>query len=113
MNHHANYSKYHIWIWQRQKKHQSRKKNTIYVQEYKKIVAKMEAEILTKKDKMREKLKRIELMSVYEDNNTVTMTHKNKADRSEYDNTLKALENIQVLLNKHSNEKFQISYQLV
>ena len=82
------------------------KKNTIYVQEYKKIVAKMEAEILTKKVKMREKLKRIELMSVYEDNNTVTMTHKNKADRSEYDNTLKALENIQVLLNKRSNEKF-------
>ena len=82
------------------------KKNTIYVQEYKKAIAKMEAEILTKKNKMREKLKRIELMSACEDNNTATMTHKNKADRSEYDNTLKAFENIQVLLNRHSNEKF-------
>ena len=82
------------------------KKNTIYVQEYKKTIAKMEAEILTKKNKMREKLKRIELMSACEDNNTATMTQKNKADRSEYDNTLKAFENIQVLLNRHSNEKF-------
>ena len=62
---------------------------------------------------MREKLKRIELMSVCEDNNTVTMTPQDKADRSKYDNTLKALENIQVLLNRLSNEKFQISYQLV
>ena len=45
-------------------------------------------------------------MSVCEDNNTVTMTPQDKADRSKYDNTLKALENIQVLLNRLSNEKF-------
>ena len=41
-----------------------------------------------------------------EDNKTVTMTPQDKTDRSEYDNTLKALKNIQVLLTKFSNEKF-------
>ena len=45
-------------------------------------------------------------MSVHEDNNTVTMTPHDKTDRNEYDKTLKALENIQVLLNRFSGEKF-------
>ena len=45
-------------------------------------------------------------MSMCEDNNIVTLRPKDKTDRSEYDNTLKALENIQVLLNRFSNEKF-------
>ena len=33
-------------------------KNAIYIKEYKKIVAKMEVKLVTKKDKMREKLKK-------------------------------------------------------
>ena len=81
-------------------------KNSIDIQEYKKIVAKIEVKLVTKKDKMRQKFKKIELMSMCEDNNIVTMRPKGKTDRSEYDNTLKALENIQVLLNRFSNEKF-------
>ena len=54
---------------------------------------------------MREKQKKIELTSMCE-HKTVTMTPQDKTDRSEYDNTLKALKNIQVLLTKFSNEKF-------
>ena len=46
------------------------KKNEIYIKEYEKIVAKMEVKLVTKKEKMREKLKKNELMSVHEDNNT-------------------------------------------
>ena len=65
----------------------------------------MEVKLATKKDKMREKQKKIELTSMCEDK-TVTMTPQDKTDRSEYDNTLKALENIQVLLIKFANEKF-------
>ena len=80
-------------------------KNAIYIKEYKKIVAKIEVKLVTKKDIIREKFKKIELMSIHEDNNTVTMTPHDKTDRNEY-NTLKALENIQVLLNRFSNEKF-------
>ena len=45
-------------------------------------------------------------MSMCEDSNTVTMRPQDKTDMSEYDNILKALENIQVLLNRFSNEKF-------
>ena len=45
-------------------------------------------------------------MSVFDDNNSVTMTPQNKTDRSKYENTLKALENIQVLLNRFSKGKF-------
>ena len=41
-----------------------------------------------------------------DDNNSVTMTRQDKTDRSKYENTLKALENIQVFLNRYSNEKF-------
>ena len=52
-------------------------------------------------------------MSMCEDNNPVTMRTQDKTHRGEYDNTLKALENIQVLLNRFSNEKFLISYQLI
>ena len=81
-------------------------KNSIDIQEYKKIVAKIEVKLVTKKDKMRQKLKKIELMSMCEDSNTVTMRPQDKTDMSEYDNILKALENIQVLLNRFSNEKF-------
>ena len=81
-------------------------KNSIYIQENKKIVAKTEVKLVTKKDEMREKIKKIELMSTCEDNNTVTVRPQDKTDRSEYDNTLKAPENIQVLLNRFSNEKF-------
>ena len=88
-----------------QKKYQSRKKNAIYIKD-KKIVAKMEVKLVTKKDKMREKLKKIELMSVHEDNNTVTLTPHDKTDSNEYDNTLETLEHIQVFLNRFSNEKF-------
>ena len=43
-------------------------------------------------------------MSVRED--TVTMTPQDKTDRNEYDNTLKALENIHVLLNRFFSEEF-------
>ena len=39
-----------------QKKYQSRK-NAICVQEYKKIIAKMEVKLVSKKDKMRKKFK--------------------------------------------------------
>ena len=56
-----------------QKKYQSKKKkkkNEIYIKEFEKIVAKMEVKLVTKKEKMREKLKKNELMSVHEDNNT-------------------------------------------
>ena len=81
-------------------------KNSIYIQEYKKIVAKIEVKLVTKNDKMRQKFLKIELMSMCEDNNTVTMRPQDKTDRSEYDNNLKALENVQVLLNRFSNEKF-------
>ena len=52
-------------------------------------------------------------MSMCEDNNTVTMRPQDKTHRGEYDNTLKALENNQVLLNRFSNEKVFISYQIV
>ena len=45
--------------------------------------------------------------------NYAILENKDKADRIEYDNTLKALENIQVLLNGLSNKKFLINYQLV
>ena len=45
-------------------------------------------------------------MSVCDDNNSVIMTPQDKNDRSKHENTLKALENIQVLLNRFSNEKF-------
>ena len=45
-------------------------------------------------------------MSVHEDNNTVTLTPHDKTDSNEYDNTLEALEHIQVFLNRFSNEKF-------
>ena len=45
--------------------------------------------------------------------NYAILENKDKADRIEYDNTLKALENIQVLLNELSNKKFLINYQLV
>ena len=38
--------------------------------------------------------------------NYAILENKDKADRIEYDNTLKALENIQVLLNGFSSEKF-------
>ena len=62
---------------------------------------------------MREKVLKIELISMCEDNNTVTMRPQDKTHRGEYDNALKALENIQVLLNRFSNEKFLISYQIV
>ena len=95
-----------IFEFDKWRKNIKAEKNAIYIKEYKKIVAKMEVKLVTKKDKMREKLKKIELMSVHEDNNTVTMTPHDKTDRNEYDNTLKALENIQVLLNRFSNEKF-------
>ena len=61
---------------------------------------------MTKKDKMRQKFKKIELISMCQNNNTVTMRPQDKTDRSEYDNTLKALENIQVLLNRFSSKKF-------
>ena len=88
------------------KKYQRRKKNAICIQENKEIAAKMEVKLVTKKDKMREKQKNVELTSVCEDNKTVTMTPQDKTDRSEYDNTLKALKNIQVLLIKFANEKF-------
>ena len=40
-----------------QKKYQS-KKNEIYIKEFEKIVAKMEVKLVTKKEKMREKLKK-------------------------------------------------------
>ena len=95
-----------IFEFEKWRKNIKAEKNAIYIKEYKKIVAKMEVKLVTKKDKMREKLKKIELMSVHEDNNTVTMTPHDKTDRNEYDNTLKALENIQVLLNGFSSEKF-------
>ena len=52
-----------------QKKYQS-KKNEIYIKEFEKIVAKMEVKLMTKKEKMREKFKKNELMSVHEGNNT-------------------------------------------
>ena len=39
-------------------------------------------------------------MSMCEDNSTVTMRPPDKTHRGEYDNTLKALENSQVLLNR-------------
>ena len=52
-----------------QKKYQS-EKNEIYIKEFEKIVAKMEVKLVTKKEKMREKFKKNELMSVHEDNNT-------------------------------------------
>ena len=52
-------------------------------------------------------------MPVCDDKNSVTMTPQDKNDRSKYENNVKALENIQVLLNRFSNEKFQINYQLV
>ena len=45
-------------------------------------------------------------MSVCDDKNSVTMTPQDKTDRSKYENTLKAIENIQVLLNRLPNEKF-------
>ena len=77
-----------------------------FILKIKKIVAKMEVKLVTKKDKMREKLKKNQLMSVHEDNNTVTMTPHDKTDSNEYDNTLEALEHIQVFLNRFSNEKF-------
>ena len=48
-------------------------KKSIYIQEYKKIVAKIVVKLVTKKDRLREKFKKIELMSMCEDNNTVTM----------------------------------------
>ena len=81
-------------------------KNAIYIK-YKRIVAKMEVKLVTKKNKMREKLKKNELMSVREDNNnTVTMTPQDKTDRNEYDNILKVLENIHVLLNRFFIEEF-------
>ena len=48
-------------------------KKSIYIQEYKKIVAKIVVMLVTKKDRLREKLKKIELMSMCEDNNMVTM----------------------------------------
>ena len=48
-------------------------KKLIYIQEYKKIVAKIVVKLVTKKYRLREKLKKIELMSMCEDNNTVTM----------------------------------------
>ena len=50
----------------------------------------MEVKLVTKKDKMREKQKKIELTSMCEDK-TVTMTPQDKTDRSEYDNTLKVI----------------------
>ena len=81
-------------------------KNAIYIK-YKRIVAKMEVKLVTKKNKMREKLKKNELMSVREDNNnTVTMTPQDKTDRNEYDNILNVLENIHVLLNRFFIEEF-------
>ena len=55
---------------------------------------------------MRQKFKTIEVMLMCEDNNTVTMKPQDKTDRSEYDNTLKALESIQVLLSRFFNHKF-------
>ena len=48
-------------------------KDSIYIQEYKKIVAKIEVKLVTKKDKMRQKFKKTEVMLMCEDNNTVTM----------------------------------------
>ena len=81
-------------------------KDSIYIQEYKKNVAKIEVKLVTKKDKMRQKFKTIEVMLMCEDNNTVTMKPQDKTDRSEYDNTLKALESIQVLLSRFFNHKF-------
>ena len=66
----------------------------------------MEVKLVTKEDKMRERLKKIELMSLCKDKNTVTMTPQDKTDRCEYNNTLEALENMQVLLNRLPNEKF-------
>ena len=72
------------------KKYQRRNKNAIFIQENKEIAAKMEVKLVTKKDKMREKQKKIELPSMCEDK-TVTMTPQDKTDRSEYDNTLKVI----------------------
>ena len=45
-------------------------------------------------------------MSVCDDNNSVTVTPQDKTDRSKYENTLKTLKNVQVLLNRFFNEKF-------
>ena len=59
------------------------KKNAIYIKEYKKIVTKMEVKLVTKKDKMRQKCNKIELMLVRENNNTVTMTPHDKTDWNE------------------------------
>ena len=61
-----------------------------------------ENEIVFEFDKCRKNIK----VSMCEDNNTITMRPQDKAHRSEYDNNLKALENIQVLLNRFSNGKF-------
>ena len=58
-------------------------KNAIYIKEYKKVVTKMEVKLVTKKDKMRQKCNKIELMLVRENNNTVTMTPHDKTDWNE------------------------------
>ena len=55
---------------------------------------------------MIQKLKQIELMSMCEDNNTLSMRSQDKTDRGEYFNTLKALKSIQVLINRFSKETF-------
>ena len=77
MKHHANYFKYLVKfksffnLTNAEKiSKQKKKKNEIYIKEFEKIVAKMEVKLVTKKEKMREKLKKNELMSVHEDNNT-------------------------------------------
>lgn len=43
---------------------------------------------------MREKLRKIELKFMCHENNTVTMAPQDKTDRSKYNNTVKAFENI-------------------
>ena len=47
-----------IFEFEKWRKNIKAEKNAIYIKEYKKIVAKMEVKLVTKKDKMREKLKK-------------------------------------------------------
>ena len=47
-----------IFEFDKWRKNIKAEKNAIYIKEYKKIVAKMEVKLVTKKDKMREKLKK-------------------------------------------------------
>ena len=63
MKHHTDYLKYLVKMKSYlnltyAEKISKQKKNAIYIKEYKKIVTKMEVKLVTKKDKMREKLKK-------------------------------------------------------